>query len=256
MELIKTVSRRNFWSDVLYIILNVGLVTALYWLVRLFDPPYLAVALLLLSKWRIFAVRPRYWFAHLQGNLVDIVVGLSFVALLYLGSGETGFQLLLSLLYAAWLLALKPRSKRQFVVWQAGVSQFAGLLAASSFSYLLPSSVFVLIVWMIGYGAAKHVLNAYDEEGPTLPAMVWGFLLAEIAWLYYHWMVAYPFIGSLAISQLSIVGLLVGFVSQRLYDVLKRRGSIRFKDVRGPVMFLGALLLLIFIKFTPWSIAL
>ncbi|RWZ79810.1 MAG: hypothetical protein EOT04_00260 [Candidatus Chaera renei] len=256
MELIKAARRHNLWSDVLYIVLNLGLVVALYWLVRLFDPPYLAVGLLLLSKWRVFAVRPRYWFVHLQSNLVDIVVGLSFVALLYLGQGETGLQILLSGLYGAWLLLLKSRTRRHYVVWQAGVAQFAGLLAVSSFSYLLPSSLFVLAVWLIGYGAARHVLNAYDEEGATLPALAWGLVLAEIGWLYYHWMVAYLFVGSLAISQLSIVGLLAGFVAQRLYDIFKHRGSVRFKEARGPILFLVLLLLLIFIRFTPWNIAL
>jgi hypothetical protein len=38
-----------------------------------------ALALVVLSKWRMFAVRPRFWAANIRANGVDLMVGLSIV---------------------------------------------------------------------------------------------------------------------------------------------------------------------------------
>ena len=40
-----------------------------------------AIMIVLLAKWRMFAVKPRYWVTNLKSNLVDIFVGVSVVAL-------------------------------------------------------------------------------------------------------------------------------------------------------------------------------
>lgn len=258
MELIKSASRRTFWSEVLYIVLNLGLALAVFVLVKSFpQQPYLAVLAVLLSKWRVFAVRPRYWFAHVQSNMVDVLVGLSAVALIFLSGSETVFQLILTALYAAWLLLLKPRSRRQDMVWQAGVAQFVGLVALSSFSHELPASIYVVGVWLIAYASARHVLNTYDEENAGLLSLAYAFVFAELAWFYYHWMVAYPLSpldGIIAVPQLAIIGLLISFVSQRLYDILVHKQKITFKQVRGPVLFMGSVIAVLFIFYTTWKI--
>lgn len=255
MDLIKVAARRSFWSELTYIILNIVLAVGVFGLVRSFEvQPYLAVLLVLLSKWRILAVRPRYWFAHVQSNLVDVIVGLSFVALLYQSGGQLPFQIIMTGLYVAWLLALKPRSHRQDMVWQAGVAQFVGLVALSGFSHALPSSLFVLGVWLIAYATARHVLTTYNEDNIELMSMIYGLLFAELAWFYYHWMVAYSLVADVAVSQLALVALLVGFVLQQLYDIFYHKERVRFKDVRVPLGFIGASLLIILLFFTQWSI--
>ncbi|MGH7238032.1 MAG: hypothetical protein ACREGF_05860, partial [Candidatus Saccharimonadales bacterium] len=69
----------------------------------------LALAIICLSKWRMLAVKPRYWVANVRANSVDIIVGLS--ALAFAGSsGSTLWQLVWLVGYAAWLIALKPRA--------------------------------------------------------------------------------------------------------------------------------------------------
>lgn len=255
MDLIKIASRHTFWSEVIYIALNIGLALGVFALVRSFDQqPYLAVILILLSKWRIFAVRPRYWFAHLQSNLVDMLVGFSVVALLYQSAGELAFQVILTGLYVAWLLVLKPRSRRQDMIWQAGVAQFVSLVALGGFSYILPSSLFVLGVWLIAYAAIRHVLSTYDEENVGLLSIAYAFLFAQMGWFYYHWMVAYPLVGDIAVPQLAIVALLVGFVAQTLFDLYKHKEKMKFSDVRGPLVFLSAMLIVLFGFFTQWTI--
>ena len=256
MELIKSVRRRSLLSEAIYIVLNVGLAVTLLLLVQRFEGPYLAIVVLLLSKWRIFAVRPRFWFAHVQSNLVDIIVGGSYVMLLYLAGGSVAAQVVLTAFFVAWLLGLKPRSKRQDMVWQAGVSLFVGTMALASFSYLLPSSVFVLGMWVIAYAAARHTLVAYDEDQVTVVSIAFAFLMAELSWFYYHWMVAYRLTASIAVPQLAITIFLLSFTAVRLYDLYHHDGRVRFKDARLPLLFMAAVLAVLFIRFTPWSIVL
>ena len=81
MELLKTVKRRTFWSEVAYYVLNIGLAAALLVIVQTIQSPYPALALVILSKWRVIAVRPRFWWANIQANTVDIIVGISVAGL-------------------------------------------------------------------------------------------------------------------------------------------------------------------------------
>jgi hypothetical protein len=256
MELIRAASRRTFLSELIYIALNVLLAVGVLALVRVFDPPWLAVVLVLLSKWRILAVRPRFWFQHVQTNLVDILVGLSAVALLYQSAASLGMQVFITLLFIAWLVVLKPRSRRRDMALQAGVAQFAGLTALASFSYLLPSAVVVVAAWLIAYASARHFLSSYDEDNIELSSLAYGFIFAELAWLYYHWMVAYPIPGGLAIPQLAIVGMLVGFASGRLYNIYRHKDKVTSKDARAPLLFVAGVLFVLFVLFTPWNVVL
>lgn len=142
MELLRVVKHRSLVSELVYVLLNVGLAVTILLVVWAVESPLPAFILILLSKWRIFAVRPRYWLAHVQANLVDLIVSISLVVLLYsAGSagGEQGvvLQVAIAVLYVIWLLALKPRSKRSFVVAQAGVALFVGTMALFSAAYEL-----------------------------------------------------------------------------------------------------------------------
>ena len=67
MELIKSAARRSKLSDVAYVVLNLRLAGAVFGLTVAFTPPYLAYLLIILSKWRVFAVRPRFWLANMRG---------------------------------------------------------------------------------------------------------------------------------------------------------------------------------------------
>ena len=67
-----------------YYVLNIGLAAALLVIAQAFQTPFPALALVVLSKWRIIAVRPRFWWANIQANLVDLTVGIGVVGLMYL----------------------------------------------------------------------------------------------------------------------------------------------------------------------------
>ncbi len=259
MEFLKTIKkRRSLFSEAVYVALNIGIVILLMITIRTTGSFLLAFAIVLLGKWRIFAVRPRFWFANIQANLVSIIVSISFVVLLYVASlgGANSTQVLvvqsvLVILDIIWLLFIKPQSKRLYVVAQAGVALFLGITSIFYLSYDWIASVAVILVWLVGYATARHVLSTYDDESHTeFLSLVWGFMLAEISWLAYHWTIAYriPFVSNMLLPQVSIIVLCVGFLTYKSYDSYYHHQKIRMNDIFLPLIFttaiIGVLLLL------------
>lgn len=255
MEFLKLTKRRSLLSELIYILLNVALAVGLLVIVWAVASPYAAFALVLLSKWRVFAVRPRYWFANLQANMVDVIVGISIVVLLYAASGALITQILLTLLYIAWLLVIKPRSKRLFVTIQAGASIFLGTTALALVSYDWFASPVVLLMWVIGYSAARHVLGSYDEAHVSFYSLVWGLVFAEIGWLTYHWSFAYdlPGMGDIKLSQAALIAIGVSFVAERVYASYTKHGVVRSGDVVLPILLSASVIVILLTFFNTLS---
>lgn len=258
MEFLKLVRRRSFLSEVVYMVLNIGLAIALLAVIRYTESIPFAFALVLVSKWRVLAVRPRYWFANIRSNLVDFIVSISVVLHLYainLTPIDEGRKLvimsILTLLYIAWLLFLKPRSQRAAVVAQAGVAVFLGVAALFTVSYNWPVSTVVVGMWLIGFTSARHVLSAYDDETHALfISLAWGTAIAEIGWVAYHWAIAYslPIITSLMLPQVAIISILVSFVGYKAYDSFYHNQKIRTNDIILPLLFtLSIIAVLLFV---------
>lgn len=250
MEFLKSSKRRSLLSELVYIILNIALALALLAVVRAIESPLPAFALVLLSKWRVLAVRPRYWFANVQANMVDIIVSLSVVVMLYAASGAFAVQIALTLLYIGWLLFIKPRSKRIFVAAQAGAAVFLGVSALLSISYDWPDLFVVAAMWLIGYSAARHVLGSYDDIHMSFYSLVWGFLFAEIGWVMYHWTFAYALPGmDLKLSQGAIVALAVSFLAERVYSSYSHHGTVRSSDVILPGLLSVSVIIVLLVFF-------
>ena len=66
---------KSGFSHFFHLGLNALLPALLYVMISMGFVP-LAASLIILSKWRMFAVRPRYWPANLRANGVDLTVGL------------------------------------------------------------------------------------------------------------------------------------------------------------------------------------
>ncbi len=249
MDLLKSHKRRSRLSDILYVILNIALAVSLLVVVRFGQSSWLAVAIVLLSKWRALAVKPRFWFANIVANMVDVIVGLSYVALLYATNGELVPQLLLTALYTGWLLLIKPRSKRSFVTLQAGAAIFFGVTALCTVSYSWDPFFFVLLMWLIGYSASKHILGSYDEPLATIYSLVAGLAFAEIGWAAYHWLFAYaiPGMGGIKVPQLAIVVTLLSFVTERIYASYHKHGAARSGDIILPIALTIAVLVTLFV---------
>lgn len=259
MEFLKVARRRSLWSETLYILLNLLLVVAVLIAVWVVKSPAFAIALVLLSKWRILAVRPRYWFAHIQSNAVDLIVSIGLVILLSAASGAWIAQIVIAVLYALWLLFLKPRSKRRLVIAQAGVGLFVGVTSVAIVSADWHASLVVLAFWVIGYSTARHVVLAYDEQAHvSYLSLLWGFVIAEVGWLTYHWTIAYgiPGIGAIQLPQVSIILLLISFLAERVYSAYMRSGTVRINELILPILLSLSVIfiLLLFFNGAPTSL--
>lgn len=225
-------------SEVVYVLLNILMAVAILVVVLVIESPLPAFTLVLLSKWRVLAVRPQYWPAHIVANSVDIIVSLSFVVFLSAATGAFAVQVGLTLLYIAWLLLLKPQSKRTFVTLQAGVATFAGVSALMQVSYDWLDIAVVLAMWAIGYATARHVLTSYQDAHFKLLSLVWGLVLAELGWLIYHWSFGYDLrvTGDLMLSQAAVIVTLLGFLAERTYASYHRHGHVVTTDVLLPIL--------------------
>lgn len=269
MELIKFAARRSRWSDIVYILLNIAYATALFVLVSPgVDLPYLAYVMVLLSKWRVIAVRPRFWFANLQANFIDFMVGISVVTLMQLTAATTPWvSALLAVLFSFWLLVLKPHTAQRWVLVQAGVGQFISLMALFSLAHgfeLKPlvtdsSLLTVLIAWLIGYMTARHALSSFkNEDERALLSLIWGFIVAELAWLAHHWTIAYSIYRDVAASadkqlmipQVAIVVTLLGFAAVKWYASLHSPDNKKAsKDARSATIFVAAAIAILLVFF-------
>ena len=103
----KLTPTRGF-STFLHYLLLVLLPLLVFVLIRL-EFVALAFIVIILAKWRMFAVRPRFWPANIRANAIDIMVGMSVVIFMQDAPGMMG-QLLWAVAYGAWLLgaALEP----------------------------------------------------------------------------------------------------------------------------------------------------
>ncbi len=250
MEFLRSSKRRSLLSELVYIILNIALAVAVLAVVRAIESPLPAFALVILSKWRVLAVRPRYWFANIQANMVDIIVSLSVVVWLYAASGSFAIQIAITLLYIGWLLLIKPRSKRIFVAAQAGTAVFLGVTALMSVSYDWPDLFVVAAMWLIGYSAARHVLGSYDDVHMSFYSLAWGLIFAEIGWVMYHWTFAYALPGvDLKLPQAAIVTLAVSFLAERVYSSYSQHRTVRTNDIILPGLFSVSVIVVLLVFF-------
>lgn len=253
MDFLKVVKRQSFLSGLIYNGLNIALAIAILVVVQVSGIAWPAFILVLLSKWRVLAVRPRYWVANIQANLVDLIVSISFVIFLVAANNEAGLllQLIITGLYIAWLLALKPRSKRHLVVVQAGVAAFVGVTALYMVSFAWPAFAVVAFMWLIGYAVARHVLGAYDETHILLLSLVWGFIFAELGWLAYHWTIAYeiPGLVGIQIPQIAIIMLAICFAAERLYGSYAKHSAVRMSEVTLPLLLSISVIAVLLLRF-------
>ena len=74
---------RNIASNMVHILLNLLLGIGAVLITVLSGSPVPGLLLVLVSKWRVFAVRARYLWLNIKSNLVDLIVGVSVVLLAY-----------------------------------------------------------------------------------------------------------------------------------------------------------------------------
>jgi hypothetical protein len=185
-----------------------------------------ALVLIILSKWRMFAVRPRYWPANVRQNAVDLMVGISILVFMA-NSSTTAAQLLWALCYAIWLVVIKPGSSVFKVSLQAMIAQFMALVALFLAWVDAPLIGLVLIGWAICYLTARHFFSSFDESYSSLYAHTWGYFAAALMWVLGHWLLFYSVLSQPALL-LTVIGIGVGTLyyldeTDRLSLLLRRQ---------------------------------
>jgi hypothetical protein len=235
---------KSGYSHVLHIILTVLLPIILYVLVRI-GFAQLAVALVLLSKWRMFAVKARHWPANIRANAVDITVGISTV-LFMANTYSQGVQIIWAVLYAGWLLFIKPKSASLWVGVQAMAGQAVGLMALYTVYGNASTAILVLATAGICYVAARHFFSAFDEHLGRTISYVWAYFGASISWLLSHWLIYYG-----SVAQPVLILTVVGYTMAALYYL--RHTERLSANVQRQFIFVLTAILLILIVFSDWS---
>ena len=75
-------SHKDQAGKITHHLLSVALPLAVYILVSIFKLNYIALGLILASKWQIFLVKPRFWWANLKFSAIDFIFKLSILSLL------------------------------------------------------------------------------------------------------------------------------------------------------------------------------
>jgi len=229
----------------LHVLLRLALPLAVFVFSSLSIGIWLPLLVVLLSKWRIFAVRPRFWPANLRANAVDIIFGISMVIFMA-NSDSLLLRFIVAVFYAVWLLAFKPRSSILAVSLQAGIAQFAGLMAL--FVAWPDGSLlgFVFIVGLLCYLAARHFFDSYNEPYARMLSYLWGYFGAALMWVLSHLLVVYPQPNSF-ITQPTIFLSVIGYTLGAIY-YLEHFDKLS-KTVRSELLYIcGGVVLILLIS--------
>lgn len=254
MELIKNARRKSLFSNIAHALLNIIVAIAAVVVIQFTESIFLSILIILVSKWRVFAVRPRFWLANLQSNLVDYIVNLSLVVLMFIVHTSNVITIeknivvgIYFLIYVIWLIYIKPKSKRKFMVLQSGLALFLGVSALYSISYDWWASLVVLFMWVIGYGISRHVLSSYEEPKMNTLALYFALIFAELGWVAYQWTVAYvPFgVSALSFPRAALTILCLSIITYKCYDSIHRHEKIRWSFIKTSISFSVCIIVLL-----------
>ncbi|HEX8182005.1 MAG TPA: hypothetical protein VF575_00210 [Candidatus Saccharimonadales bacterium] len=178
-------------APLLHVAFRIALPIAVFVLSSLSIGIWLPLLVIFLSKWRIFAVRPRFWLANLRANAVDIMVGIAIVVAMA-QTDSLSIRLIWAVVYGVWLLFIKPKSGTLPVSIQSAIGQLAGLMALFIAWPEGPLLGLVLATGLICYLAARHFFDSYSEPYAKMLSYLWGYFGAALMWVLGHLLVVYP----------------------------------------------------------------
>jgi hypothetical protein len=196
-------SQREIAGKAAHHFLSVALPIAVYLLVAVFKLHYIAFGLILLSKWQIFVVKPRFWWANLKFSAIDLIYKLSTLLLLILCQFKIDelvnknslvlhlFQACLVISYLFWNLYLRKRTSSIGMLLQALTAQLSGLIAVCWLSGFvistIPIPMLIVGIWIISYSTAQHALFAYEESAIAQLAGFWALFAATLGFMQLIW---------------------------------------------------------------------
>lgn len=244
MRLISRIKPTSGFAYMLHLILLLVLPAAVFALVELNFVP-LAALIIVLSKWRMFAVRPRFWAANVRANAVDLMIGFSII--IFMAHTDNLYvQVGWALQYAIWLVFVKPASTRIMIALQA----FLGQLAALTALYLTwtngPLAGLTLLTGIFCFLAARHFFDAFEEPYARLMSYVWGYFGAALAWLLSHWLLFYQVIAQPTLL-LSMLG--YGLAAMYYLDHVDRLST----GAKRQAIFIMLAVVVVVVAFSDWG---
>jgi hypothetical protein len=178
-------------APLLHVAFRVALPVVVFVLSSLSIGIWLPLLVVLLSKWRVFAVRPRFWPANLRANAIDIIFGVSIVVFMF-NTDSLAIRLAWAGAYCIWLLFIKPKSGILPISIQSGLGQLAGLMALFIAWPDGPLLGLVLAVGLICYLAARHFFDSFNEPYARMLSYLWAYFGAATMWVLGHLLIVYP----------------------------------------------------------------
>lgn len=264
-EFIKLARKRGVVADIIHAVFNAAFAAAVIFLTMVFETPWMAILLIVLSKWRVIAVRPRYWWANFLSSLPDLIFGIS-LAVISWGCGQlsdsyislgqslpisaTAIQVALGVVYAIWLIAIKPQHSETMVGFQAMASQLLGLTAIFFISGGLPLMTTMILAFIVAFASARQEMGLFEEKDQDLIATVWGVLVMELAFVSWHWGVFYQLTPLIRIPQIAIFVSVISLIATRVYRAWHDDRRVTWDELGSPVIFTVALTFLILFGFS------
>lgn len=231
---------RNIISSIVHVLLNILLGVGSILITIVTGSWAIGLILVIISKWRVFAVRPRYWGVNILSSLVDLIVGSSFVFIAYCsGTNFLPIHAILAAGYTIWLIFIKPRSSEIFTEVQSLIAVFLGS-TGTAMLYASSNSIFLVgFCFLIGFAASRHILVQSDDNNFGLATISCGLISAEIAWLCSNWLIVYTFGNTgIVVPQLSILLTIFSFISNRVFKSgIENDGKIKLSELVAPIVF-------------------
>ena len=245
---------RNIATNFAHIFLNILLGIGTVLITVLSGSIWPGIILVLVSKWRIFAVRSRYFLLNLKSSLVDLIVGISVVIIAGVsGSDFQAVDIILMIFYSIWLVVIKPLTSETANLAQSLIAVFFGITASSLITAGHNSVWLIILSFLIGYSASRHVLVQSNDKDFTLTTLICGLVFAEVAWLSNVWSIFYTYmfmgLSGVKIPQLAIILTIFAFVYNYVRQtMIKYQDDFRFVHILTPVIY-GAVLIWIIVMF-------
>jgi hypothetical protein len=223
----------------------IALVPLFVWFFIRLDLVGVAFTVLLLSKWRIFALHPRHWVVNIRSNAVDLIAGLSFIVFIA-QSNNIWLQVLWVVLYEVWLLFIKSGTTPSLVSSQALLAQTLGSISLFLAFKGADLALYVIGFWLIAYFSARHFFAIFDELHGSLIASIWAFFAASIMWVLGHWLI---FFGPIA--QPALLLTVLGFCLSGLYYLDKYKKL--HQTIKRQLIAMMLAIVFVIVVFSDWG---
>lgn len=212
------------------------------------DLATIAMLSVFLFKWRILAVKTRFWAANIRANMVDILVGLSFIEFMS-DTDSLLVQVGWLTAYIVWVVYVKKLSSKAGRIFQGLASYVLSMSALALHFATLQFGLVLLGAWVVAYFCSRHILATYKESHAAALAHTWAVIVVGLTWVLWHWQVHYWFVNQLVlITGVGLTGFSVAYSLTR-----KEEGEEVNTSMIKQVLFSTGLMMVAIVILHRWS---